>query len=329
MMSMPMFLLLQALSRHAGGGAPSTLHPGGPAAASVARLSIVLIVVATIVFVIVMGLLLWPLLRRNDRLDEGPRLIDERKWEFRWIVLGGAVVPMVILASVFVFSLVVMRAEEQPSTPYDVEVIGHQWWWEVRYPTDGFTTANEIHIPVGRPVRIRLMSADVIHSFWVPQLQGKTDAITGQVNETWLQADSAGTYRGECAEFCGMQHAHMAFVVVADSPADYAAWIAGQRAPAIVTTDSSALAGQKVFLTQSCGFCHSVRGTPAGARVGPDLTHLASRRTIAAGTLDNNRGNLAAWIENPDRLKPGTKMPPVPLDGPSLQALVAYLETLR
>ena len=329
MMSIPLLPLLQSLSRRASGGAPSTMTTGGPAAASIARLSVVLMIVAAVVFVIVMGLLLWPMLRGNDVAEDEPRLIDERRWEFRWIVLGGAVVPMVILTIVFVVSLVVMRGEEQPSTPYDVEVIGHQWWWEVRYPTDGFVTANEIHIPVGRPVRIHLTSTDVIHSFWVPQLQGKTDAITGQVNETWLQADQPGTYRGECAEFCGMQHAHMSFVVVAESPADYTAWVAGQRAPAVVMTDSSALVGQQVFLTQSCGYCHSVRGTPAGSHVGPDLTHLASRRTLAAGTLDNSRGNLAAWIENPDRLKPGTKMPPVPLDGPSLQALVAYLETLR
>ena len=329
MMPIPTLLLLQSLSRRAGGGAPSTLNPAGPAAASIARLSVGLTVVAVIVFVVVMALLIWPMVRRPDDIDDVPRIIDEHRWEFRWIVVGGAIVPMAILAAVFVVSLVVMRGDEQPSTPYDVEVIGHQWWWEVRYPTDGFVTANEIHIPVGRPVRVRLTSSDVIHSFWVPQLQGKTDAITGQVNETWLRADKVGTYRGECAEFCGMQHAHMAFVVVADSPADYAAWVAGQQAPAIVATDSSVLAGQKVFLTQSCGYCHTVRGIPAGARVGPELTHLASRRTLAAGTLDNTRGNLAAWIENPDRLKPGTKMPAVPLDGPSLQALVAYLETLR
>jgi cytochrome c oxidase subunit 2 len=163
----------------------------------------------------------------------------------------------------------------------------------------------------------------------VPQLQGKTDAITGQVNETWLRADTAGVYRGECAEFCGAQHAHMAFVVVAEAPADYAAWVTHQRQLAATPTDSSALIGERVFLTQSCSLCHSVRGTAAGGHVGPDLTHIGSRLTLAAGTLDNSRGNLAAWIENPDRLKPETKMPPVPLDGPTLQALVTYLETLR
>lgn len=288
-----------------------------------------MIIAAGIVFMVVMVLLIWPLIRGGDTNEDAPRVIDERRWEFRWIVVGGAIVPMLILTGVFAFSLGIMRTSEVPSSPYEIEVVGHQWWWEAGYPANGFVTANEIHIPVGRPVRIHLRSDDVIHSFWVPQLQGKTDAITGQVNETWLQASRPGVYRGECAEFCGLQHAHMSFVVIAESQGDYEAWIATQMRAAAVPTDSSALIGQKVFLSQSCSYCHAVRGTPAGAHVGPDLTHVASRRTLAAGTLDNTRGNLAAWIENPDRLKPGTKMPPVPLDGATLQALVAYLETLR
>ncbi len=329
MMPAPVTALFQSLTRQASGGRPSTQHTAGPAADAIARLGVGMIITAAIVFAVVMVLLVWPIIRGGSTSEDAPRVIDERRWEFRWIVVGGALVPMLILAGVFVFSLGIMRADGVPSSPYEVEVIGHQWWWEVRYPANGFVTANEIHIPVGRPVRIHLRSADVIHSFWVPQLQGKTDAITGQVNETWLQANRPGVYRGECAEFCGLQHAHMSFVVVADAQGDYDAWVANQVRPAAVPTDSSALMGQKVFLSQSCSYCHTVRGTPAGARVGPDLTHLASRRTLGAGALDNSRGNLAAWIENPDRLKPGTKMPPVPLDGATLQALVAYLETLR
>jgi cytochrome c oxidase subunit 2 len=324
-----MFLALQALTRAAGGGPPSTFDAAGPGAESIARLGTGLIIAAVIVFVVVVVLLVLPVLRRADGEFTPAPESDDSPRDLRWIVLGGGLVPMLILAGVFAFSLAAMREQRQPATPYQVDVIGHQWWWEVRYPNEGVTTANEIHIPAGRPVRIHLMSADVIHSFWVPQLQGKTDAITGQVNETWLQADHPGVYRGECAEFCGMQHAKMAFVVVADSPADYAVWLANQQRTAVVPTDSSALIGQKVFLSQSCSYCHTVRGTSAGSSVGPDLTHLASRRTIAAGTLDLNRGNLAAWILNPDRLKPGTKMPPVPLDGATLGALVAYLETLR
>ena len=328
MIALPMVPALQSVSGPAAGGPPATLQPAGPAAASIAHLSVVMTVVAAIVFGIVMVLLIWPFVRRRTAGSDAPP-VDERKWEFRWIVIGGGLIPMLILAGVFALSLLVMRDERQPDTPYEVDVVGHQWWWEVRYSGAGVVTANEIHIPVGRAVRIHLASADVIHSFWVPQLQGKTDAITGQLNETWLKADRAGVYRGECAEFCGLQHAKMAFVVVADLPADYDTWLASQQAPAALPTDSSAALGQRVFLAQSCSFCHAIRGTAAGARVGPDLTHLASRRTLASGTLDNTRGNLAAWIENPDRLKPGTTMPPVPLDGASLGALLAYLETLR
>lgn len=324
-------IVMQALTHMGGGAPPNTLHAMGAGANATARLGVGLIVAAAIVFVVVLLLLVLPILRpeRSEGPVPGHSVLDERRWEFRWIVLGGIAAPMLILAGVFAFSMATMNAERQPATTYDVDVIGHQWWWEVRYPGAQVTTANEIHIPVGRPVRIRVSTGDVIHSFWVPQLQGKTDAITGQVNETWLEADHPGTYRGECAEFCGMQHAHMAFVVVAQSPADFASWVSNEQQLSVVPTDSSALIGEQVFLTQSCAYCHTVRGTTAAAHVGPELTHLASRHTLAAGTLDFNRGNLAAWIENPDRLKPGTKMPPVPLDGVRLGALVAYLETLR
>lgn len=320
------FMLLQALTRKMGGGAPNTLDAAGAGARSIAQLGMGLIIAATIVFVVVVVLLLWPVVRSQNQDRAIP---DDRFMESRWIVLGGIVVPLLVFIGILVFSYGAMRANARPRSAYEVEVIGHQWWWEVRYPNEGITTANEIHIPVGVPVRVHVSTGDVIHSFWVPQLQGKTDAITGRVNETWLQADHAGVYRGECAEFCGHEHAHMAFVVVADDPGIYAAWLANEQRVAVVPTDSSALIGQKVFLEQSCSYCHSIRGTPAGARVGPDLTHLASRHTLASGTIDFNRGNLAAWIENPDRIKPGTKMPPVQLDGATLGALVAYLESLR
>jgi cytochrome c oxidase subunit 2 len=319
------FLLLQSLTREAGGGAPNTLDAAGPGAGSIERLSIGLIVAAVIAFVIVSALLVWPVIRPNRETRGG----GSEGSESRWIVIGGLVVPAVVFAAILAFSFAAMRANGRPTSAYQVDVIGHRWWWEVRYPNSGVVTANEIHIPVGVPVRIHVSTGDVIHSFWVPQLQGKADAITGRVNETWLQADRPGTYRGECAEYCGHEHAHMAFVVVAEPMGAYAAWLANQQHLAVVPTDSSALMGQRLFLEQSCSYCHTVRGTPAGARIGPDLTHLASRRTLAAGTIDLNRGTLAAWIENPDRIKPGTTMPPVQLDGASLGALVAYLESLR
>lgn len=319
--------LLQSLTRGMGGGAPNTLDPAGPGAGSIARLGMGLIIAAAIVFCVVLVLIVWPVFRSGSARPRD--VAPNHKRESQWIVIGGLLVPMVVFTMILIFSFAAMHSNARASSAYQVDVIGHQWWWEIRYPRDGFTTANEIHIPVGVAVRVHVASGDVIHSFWVPQLQGKADAITGRVNETWLQADHPGVYRGECAEFCGHEHAHMAFVVVAESPGDYAAWVTNERRLAVVPTDSSALIGQRLFLQSQCSYCHTIRGTPAGAHVGPELTHLASRHTLAAGTMDFNRGNLAAWIENPDRIKPGTTMPPVQLDGATLGALVAYLESLR
>ena len=330
-----MLPLLQALSRRASGGSPSMFRPAGPAANAIAGLGAGMIVASAVVLAIIVVLVMVPVLRRQAAPDATRESLHagnddgERRREMRWIVLGGAAMPMVVLALIFVATLGALGVERAPATTYDVEVTGHQWWWEVRYPNDGVTTANEIHIPVGRPVRVHVASADVIHSFWVPQLQGKTDAITGQVNETWLQADRAGVYRGECAEFCGLQHAHMAFVVVADMPSEYARWLANEQRSAVASADSGMTEGGRVFLASSCVYCHTVRGTSAGGRVGPDLTHIASRRTLGSSTLDNTRANLSAWIRHPDVLKPGTKMPASALDPVTLDALVTYLETLK
>jgi cytochrome c oxidase subunit 2 len=196
-------------------------------------------------------------------------------------------------------------------------------------PQNWVTTANEIHIPVGRPVAFELVSTDVIHSFWTPNLSPKRDQIPGDENSLWFQADSAGVYRGMCAEFCGHQHAKMAFLVVAEPPGQFAAWLAGQRDTALTPTASLTRRGKDVFLSSSCVMCHAISGTPAGSRVGPDLTHVASRRTLAAGTLPNTRGNLTGWIVDPQVIKPGVKMPPSQFSGPDLTALVAYLETLK
>jgi cytochrome c oxidase subunit 2 len=213
-----------------------------------------------------------------------------------------------------------------------VDVTGHQWWWEIHYPGAGHeasvTTANEIHIPAGRRVRVRLTSRDVIHSFWVPALHGKMDLIPGRTTEIALQADRPGIHRGQCAEYCGTQHARMALWVIVDSPGDFAAWLDRERRPAAEPQEERARRGRAVFLAQSCAGCHAVRGTNVGVG-GPDLTHVASRRTLAAGTLDNVPGNLAGWVADPQALKPGSLMPRVPLDAGELHALVAYLGTLR
>ncbi|HLU83462.1 MAG TPA: c-type cytochrome, partial [Trueperaceae bacterium] len=210
-----------------------------------------------------------------------------------------------------------------------IEVIGHQWWWEVRYPESGVVTANEVVIPVGETVRLELSSVDVIHSFWVPVLNGKMDLIPGQTTSLPLEASLAGEYFGFCAEFCGVQHARMNLLVVAQERSDFDAWLATQQLAAPPPNDATTLAGQQVFLGSACVYCHTVRGTNASGKLGPDLTHLASRRLLGAGALPNTRGNLAGWIVNSQTTKPGNRMPPMYLGGSELQSLLAYLETLR
>lgn len=307
---------------------PSTFETAGPAAARLASLGWAMTVIGAIVFLVVMALLLVPLWRRrNAPIVDGPPLpVNERAW----ILYAGTLAPGIILAGVFVMTLGAYRssAPDAPA-PLTIEVTGHQWWWEIRYPDQHVLTANEIHLPVGRRVKIVLKSGDVIHSFWVPNLAGKTDAIPGAVNTTWLEADTVGSWRGTCAEFCGMQHAHMALSVVAERDGDFARWLANERAVAAAPTDSAVLEGEHAFLNTQCVYCHTVRGTQATGQVGPDLTHIASRLTLASGTLPNTRGNLAGWIMNPDRIKPGTMMPAVPLDAGRLEAIVTYLESLK
>jgi cytochrome c oxidase subunit 2 len=213
-----------------------------------------------------------------------------------------------------------------------LDVTGHQWWWEVRYdgasPDETFLTANEIHIPVGAKVLVRLHGGDVIHSFWVPQLSGKTDTIPGQTNLAWLEADRPGRYRGQCSEYCGLEHAKMAFEVVADTPPAFAQWRRAQLQTAPPPSEPAAERGLVLFQYR-CSLCHAVRGTIAASSYGPDLTHLMSRATIAGGTLPNTRGNLAGWVDGPQAAKPGALMPDQGLSGNQLNDMVAYLETLR
>jgi cytochrome c oxidase subunit 2 len=253
----------------------------------------------------------------------------------RTTVIVATAATTIILFVFLVLDLSVGRAITRNPGPeaLQVRVTGHQWWWEVQYrdslPQNWATTANEIHVPVGRPVVFELRSTDVIHSLWPPNLNGKRDLIPGNENSIWFQADSAGVYRGQCAEFCGHQHAKMGFLVIAEPQDSFRTWLAAQRDTAMTPTDSIALRGQEVFLSSSCVMCHTIAGTPAGSRIGPDLTHLASRRTIAAGTLPNTRGNLAGWIVNPQAIKPGVRMPSTRLDSDDLQALLTYLETLK
>ena len=307
--------------------APSTLDPQGPAAERIANLWWFLLGLGGAVYIGVIAFLFVALTRRREPghpergLQAGSRIV----------LFGGIVTPTLILLVVFGFTVATLNALAMPETleSHTVHVVGHQWWWEVRYPNQQVVTANEIHIPTGQPVRILLSSDDVIHSFWVPQLHGKIDMVPGQTNEIWLQADRPGVYGGECAEFCGVQHGKMGFLVVAEPLEQFNAWLEAQRQPAKEPSDSLALRGQQLFLGSTCLNCHTIAGTHATGTLGPDLTHFADRRTLAAATLANNRGNLGGWIANPQHLKPGALMPPSELTGSELQALIAYLATLE
>jgi cytochrome c oxidase subunit 2 len=323
-----------ALLAGACAGAPSYMRPAGTAAAKEASLGWYLIVVACAVVLIITLLVVIGAFRgrgtgaANEVRRSGPGL--------PWVTIGGIAIPVLILLVTLVLTLGTLNAVDRPpagASPWTVTVTGHRWWWEVRYAGrdahDVATTANEIHIPVGQPVRFTLVGGDVIHSFWVPELAGKTDVIPGQTNTMWLDATRPGTYVGRCAEYCGLEHARMAFVVVADPPGEFAEWLARQETPASPPTDELAKRGHDVFVGGPCALCHTIQGTTAAGRQGPDLTHIASRRTIAAGTLPNTRGNLAGWVANAQGIKPGTLMPKLTLTPTELQAVVAYLETLN
>jgi cytochrome c oxidase subunit 2 len=226
-----------------------------------------------------------------------------------------------------VFSLARAETLARAEPGLEITVIGHDWWWEIKYP-NGAVTANEIHIPAGQRVNISMTSADVIHSLWVPQLGPKIDLIPGRTTHAWLKADHPGQYRGQCAEYCGLQHAHMAFFVIADAPADFNAWVTNTAKPATAPGSALATQGQNVFMSNTCIGCHAIKGTQASGLLGPDLTHMATRTTIGAGTTPLNANMLAAWILNPNRFKPGVTMPPTTLTSEDLTALVTYLLSL-
>lgn len=308
--------------------APSMLEPQGPAATVVADLWWLLFWMATAVLVLVMGFLLLALWR--PRRAAAAEATAVRRGS-RIILWAGIITPTAILLVVFVATLWTLRALATPARADEltIHVIGQRWWWEVQYPAQQFATANEIHIPAGQPVRLVLSSSNVIHSFWAPELQGKIDLVPGKVNSLWLEADEPGVYRGECAEFCGVQHAKMNFLIIAQPQAEFEAWLAQQQQPAAQPTDALARLGQQIFFEADCMQCHTIKGTDATGNLGPDLTHIASRRTLGSASLENNLGNLGGWVSNPQHSKPGSLMPPTALTGVELQALLAYLATLE
>jgi cytochrome c oxidase subunit 2 len=285
--------------------------------------------VGMVIFGIVMGLLVLAYLRRGRATDH------DRAERMSYVVIlgGGMVAPVVVLAVLFAFVIRVMPAVSAPepgSTRLTVEVIGHQWYWEVRYPGTAAVTANEIHIPAHTPVRIVARTADVIHSFWVPRLNRKIDMIPGRSNSIELDVPRVGTYRGQCSEFCGLGHAEMAFRVIVQPPGAYRSWLDHEAQPAATPSGGEALAGMRQFMSASCQDCHTIRGTPADGKVGPDLTHLGSRRTLAALTIPNTSQDLLQWITNPQWWKPGSRMPgfaSLPIS--ARRALVTYLEGLH
>jgi len=311
----------------------SVLQPAGPQAERVHALWNFMLAVSVIVYVVVVGVLLLATFRPRHSEAELAEGAPGERGVTRLVSLATAVTVLTLFAFLL-FDFSTGRALTSSVKPaVSIEVTGHQWWWEATYyhdiPNKRVTTANEIHIPVGRPVLLRLNSQDVIHSFWAPDLNGKRDLIPGKESSLWLEADTPGVYRGQCAEFCGYQHAKMAFLIVADRPADFQRWYAAQADTAKTPTDSLTSRGLEVFLTSPCVMCHTIHGTPAGATLGPDLTHVASRRYIGAGALPNTRGNLAGWILDAQGIKPGAHMPPNSLSPADLQALLAYLGTLK
>lgn len=314
------------------------LDAAGPQAAHIEQLWWFTVAICTIVFVPLMAVYLWTLWRTPRATEATPpdtAIVAAPERRATRVVVAAVVLSAIGLSALLVASVRTDRALSQLSLDgaIHINVTGNQWWWDVQYddpdPLKIFNTANEIYIPVAKPVVITLLSGDVIHSLWIPNLHGKRDLIPGHTLTMALQADKPGTYRAQCAEFCGLQHAFMALTVHALPQADYDKWHDAQLEPAPEPADDRAKRGRDLFLSGSCMMCHAIQGTTANARHAPDLTHIASRDTLAAGTLPNTPQNLAAWIREPSRFKPGVNMPAHRVASEDLDALVAYLETLK
>jgi cytochrome c oxidase subunit 2 len=323
-----------ALAACEGSPNQTVLNPQGPQAAHIFGLWTWLWSAATVVFVLTMGAMLLAL--RHGRRRAVPDVSDAGEGRARRTVIMAVGATAVILVATLVASYLTGRAyavTPDSGRPLQITIIGHQWWWEVVYndslQSRSLSTANEIHIPVGRTVVLKMTSQDVIHSFWVPNLAGKKDLIPGYSTTMWIRADKPGIYRGQCAEFCGYQHAMMGMLVIAEPRERFAAWYENQLADNMPPTDTTQSMGKNVFMNHGCVLCHTIRGTDAGGRVGPDLTHLATRRTLAAATIPNNKGWLGGWVMDPQGIKPGAHMPANDMRADELQALLTYLQSLR
>jgi cytochrome c oxidase subunit II len=312
------------------GSQANTLDPHSPAAKSIASLWWWLLGGCSFGLAFVTGLLVLAWIRRRSA---GPgREPGERAGWIVTLTLGVGVMVVGLVVLFVVADVVVVRDTEAPAaaaTKLTVRAVGHQWYWEFDYRNGRVVTAGELHIPARTPVLVRVASADVIHSFWVPELNRKIDAIPGESNAVELYADRAGVYRGECLQYCGLQHAHMDFLVFADPPAKFARWLTAQSRPVRGPTSATAQAGEREFMHGACSSCHTISGTPAHGEVGPDLTHVASRTTLAGVAIPNSPAALAHWITDSQSVKPGNDMPNIDVRGARLRALVAYLETLK
>jgi cytochrome c oxidase subunit 2 len=325
-------LLIAAVTLTAAGcgGRQSTLAPDGPPARDIATLWWWMLLAACVVFAGALGMIGLAWVRRRR---PGIPLMKGGRRQMGLVVVFGMVIPIVTNVALFVVAnFVVIKQTEAPaeaSTPLTIEVTGRQWFWEVRYPGTPAVTANEIHIPVRTRVNVIATTGDVIHSFWVPRLNRKIDMIPGRRNRILLYADNPGLYRGQCAEFCGLQHAHMAMYVQAQEPEDFRRWLRAESAAARAPTTPGQQTGRRAFFRDHCADCHALRGTPARGDVGPDLTHVGSRTTIAALMLPMDTEGLTAWLRDPQHVKPGNRMPDLGLGDADVRSLVAYLESLK
>jgi cytochrome c oxidase subunit 2 len=313
---------------------PSIFDPRSTPTKSIYDLSHFVLSITGLIFVVVFALLTYVVVkyrkREGDDGREPAQVYGSTQIELAWTVIPILIVVVLFLATARVIHSI--QDAPKPETAVDVVVIGHQFWWEFRYPQLGVVTANELHIPVTEaahptPAFLTLLSADTDHSFWVPQLAGKTDLIPNRVNHMWMDPNETGIFLGQCAQYCGTQHAKMLLRVYVDSSEEFARWVRSQQQPAVM--DASVTAGKRVFETTACINCHAIGGTVADGRFGPDLTHLMSRQTIASGAAENTKANLRLWLQKPDAIKPGSLMPAMQLSNADLDALVDYLETLR
>ena len=315
-------------------GQTSVFAPKGTPAHLIFGLSIFVLAITAAIFLVAGGLLAYVLVRYRQRATdahrEPPQIYGSSQIELSWTVIPALIVVMLFLTTARIIFNTAYASK--PEGALDVVVIGHQYWWEFRYPQLGIVTANELHIPLSDPSHptptfLQLLSADTDHSFWVPELAGKTDLIPNHPNRMWMDPQRTGVFLGQCAQYCGTQHAKMLLRVSVDGPEEFASWVHGQQKPAV--EDAGAVAGRRVFESNACINCHTVGGTPADGRFGPDLTHLMSRATIAAGAAENTPTNLRLWIQNPSAIKPGSLMPAMKLSDADLDAVVSYMETLN